>query len=190
MTFISSRVKNPKMGFAIKCYFDEKSAAPIYKIWQSLAETGLADFMLRSGSRPGLTLGIWENADEVQLRQFLTKFMETFTLSAPTISSYGIACFPTNPAQVFLGIVPTLELIEFHKNFHNSDKSLSLLGSAYYSPGNWVPHSTLAIRCRPQDISKIIETSLTHETRLEFKISSIGIVETGTVRQIAEYNFI
>lgn len=174
------------MGYAIKLYFDEKSAAPIYKIWQSLADMRLADFMIKSGSRPGLTLGLWEQADELELNQFLLKFAEKLN-TAPNVLSYGVASFPTDPAQVFLGIVPTIDLIEFHKVFHNFDRSLSLSGSEYYSSGNWVPHSTLAIRCHPRDVAKIIEVCLAHETRFELKINSIGLLETGTARQIAEF---
>ncbi|WP_413944662.1 2'-5' RNA ligase family protein [Bdellovibrio sp. HCB-162] len=165
------------MGFAVKCYFTESTAAP--------DSVGLASFLKASGSRPGITLGLWEDVDEQSLRRIVDKFSK-LNLSPPTVFSYGVATFPTDPAHAFLGIAPTKSLLDFHRKLHEVDDKLTKCCSEYYLPGNWIPHSTLAIRCPRSDLGKIVEKCLEHETRIEAKIGSIGIVETGTARQIFE----
>ncbi|KYG64107.1 hypothetical protein AZI86_15005 [Bdellovibrio bacteriovorus] len=173
------------MGFAVKCYFSESTAAPVRAIWDTLDRAGLASFLKASGSRPGITLGLWEEVDEQSLRILVDRFSK-LNLTPPSIFSYGVATFPTDPAHAFLGIAPTKSLLDFHQKLHEVDSSISKICSEYYLPGNWIPHSTLAIRCPRSDLAKIVEKCLEHETRIEAKIESIGIVETGSARQIFE----
>lgn len=168
------------MGFAIKCYFTPESAKPIYEIWDHLAKLGLASFLKDSQSRPGITLGLWENASDAHLREALAGFRET----PPPIEFYGLGSFPTDPAQVFLGATPSAALLTFHKKFHETVRIPG--GSHYYQPGSWVPHSTLALRCERGKVGKIMEACLSFPCRFEARISSIGIVETGTARQVYE----
>jgi len=176
------------MGYAIKCYFTRETAMPVIAIWDKLAEDGLADFLKNSGSRPGVSLGVWDHATENDLKELIQNFAARVR-HLPKIQTFGVATFHTNPAQVFLGVVASEELLSLHKEFHKVSSELSRTCSNYYQPGNWVPHSTLAIRCEPGAVVAIIEKCLEHETRLEFEIGSIGIVETGTARQIAEIDF-
>lgn len=176
------------MAYAIKCYFTEESSEPIHRIWKDLADAGLAEFLKQSGSRPGITFGIWEDAQESDLIQLIGKFSQIHD-EIPSVLSYGVATFPTDPAHVFLGVVPSQSLLSFHKKFHEIDPRLSLGCSLYYQPGSWVPHSTLAIRCKPSEIVRIIERCLKFETRMETHIDSIGIVEIGTARQISDAVF-
>ncbi|WP_413290265.1 2'-5' RNA ligase family protein [Bdellovibrio sp. HCB337] len=176
------------MAYAIKCYFSEETATPIRRIWKDLADSGLAEFLKQSGSRPGITLGTWENAPEGDLIGLAGAFAEVCH-EVPRVLTYGLATFPTDPAHVFLGVVPSDGLLGFHKRFHALDPRLSAACSLYYQPGSWVPHSTLAIRCNPKYISKIMERCLAYETRMEARIDSIGVVEIGTARQISDTVF-
>jgi hypothetical protein len=176
------------MGYAIKCYFSQETAEPIYAIWNALANAGLATFLKESGSRPGITLCVWEDGQENSLLELLHTFAKSRP-ELPKISTFGVGAFPTNPSQVFLGITTTAELLSFHREFHKTKPSLTTNGSAYYQPGAWVPHSTLAIRCAPLLVSKIVENCLQYKTIFQAKIDSIGLLETGTARQIAEVVF-
>ncbi|MGZ3748045.1 MAG: hypothetical protein ACXWRE_11780 [Pseudobdellovibrionaceae bacterium] len=176
------------MGYAIKCYFTQETAKPIYEIWNALADTGLATFLKESGSKPGISLCVWENTQEDSLLELLHNFTKLIN-ELPKLSTFGVATFPTNPSQVFLGITPTAQLLSFHRFFHNLAPSLTLKGSPYYQPDEWVPHSTLAIRCSPTSVSQIIDKCLQHETILQVKIGAIGLLETGTARQIDEVVF-
>lgn len=58
------------MGYAIKCYFTQETAKPIYDIWSALADAGLATFLKESGSKPGISLCVWENEKDVHLQWF------------------------------------------------------------------------------------------------------------------------
>lgn len=176
------------MGYAIKCYFTAETAKPIYNIWNSLAEKEIATFLKDSGSKPGITLSVWDNANEEELVSTLEVFVNSIK-KIPKISSFGVAVFPTHPSQVILGITTTAELVSFHQNFHNLFPDLSATCSKYYQPGLWVAHSTLAIRCAPSSVLKIMEACLEYDTIINANIGSIGLLETGTARQIAEIEF-
>jgi hypothetical protein len=177
--------KFPRMGFAIKCYFTQETAKPIYDIWNTLADAGLATFLKESSSKPGITLCVWENEKEESLLELMHLFANSLR-ELPKISTFGVAAFHTDPSQVFLGVTPTVELLAFHQYFHSLTPLLTSNGSNYYQPGKWVPHSTLAIRCAPSLVSQIIENCLRHKTVFNAKIGSIGLLETGTARQIVE----
>ena len=176
------------MGYAIKFYFSEETAQPIYTIWKSLAEASLASFLLDSGSRPGFTLAVWENACAEDLVNLLNDFAcKIHTL--PKIKLTGVEAFRMSPASVFLKVKPTDEVLALHRQFHAINPELTASGIAHYHVANWVPHSTLALRCPVESVAKIIEKSLEHQTVLEADIVSIGLLETGTARQVAEIKF-
>jgi 2'-5' RNA ligase len=177
------------MGYAIKWFFSANTARPILNIWDKLAEGKLATFLKESGSRPGITLCVWDSGNENELVELANSFIEGNFLPPP-IFTFGIANFPTNPAQVFLGVTPTKQLLNFHKQFHEVNPQLSSSGSDYYQPSNWVPHSTLAIRCPCELVPQIIECCMKEKSILEFEIASIGLIETGTASQIAEFGFL
>ncbi|MGK5089141.1 hypothetical protein WDW86_16440 [Bdellovibrionota bacterium FG-2] len=176
------------MGFAVKCFFSDASSKAIRLIWDDLANESLAQFMKDSGSRPGVTLGVWAEATADELSAFAEVFAKVS--SGVKVLSYGVATFPTEPAHVFLPLVPSTELLGLHSRFHNGNRELMARCSAYYQPGSWVPHSTLAIRCDLQQVPRIIEVCLKYDTRIAGEIVSIGVIETGTAREISEFPFV
>ena len=174
------------MAFAFKCFFSEETARPIRKIWDDLAAAGLSDFLKKSGSTPGLTLGVFEPRSESRLAKLVRAFAGE-ALPAE-VASWGLGAFPTQPAHVFLGLALSPELVVLH------DRMLRLVGEAgetvspLYARGNWVPHSTLAIRCDPAKIPEIMALCLKHETRLRARIESAALVEVGTAREICRFS--
>jgi|GEM_PF-5247859 hypothetical protein len=179
------------MGYAIKAYLTEEAGAPIRRIWADIAAAGLGDFMIRSGSKPGLTLGVWENlslAQEINLIRLTEDFAQVLRF-IPRMETYGAATFPTDPAHVFLGVVPSTEVISLHKIFHGINLKLSALCEEYYRPGSWVPHSTLSLRCEPKQMIPILQVCLRHKTRLEGPLDSVGLIETSTTREIVMVPF-
>lgn len=172
------------MPFAFKLFFTQESALPVRKIWNELAEEKLSSFLKESESSPGVTLGILETGSESTLLAFAKKFASEN--HAFGVASWGVGTFPTNPAQVFLGIHLSPELSTVHARFFGEASRMSEI-SPYYKSENWVPHSTLALRCDPKDIPAIVQMSLQHETRLDFWVGSVAIVEIGTARVAGEF---
>ena len=174
------------MDFAIKTCFASPASELVRAIWDDLAQDGIATFMKTSGSFPGITLGVWEGGHEESLR----KMAEAFARKAGriTVESYGLASFPTDPAHVFLGIVPSDPLLQMHRVFHGIDPASSAKSSEFYQPGSWVPHSTLALRCRPDQIVRVTEICLKHKTRFKAELAAVGLVEIGTGRHIASFD--
>ena len=167
------------MAFALKYFFTEETAKPIRDIWNHLSQEGFSSFMSDSGSTPGLTLGVFEDALEPEL----ISLAKAFAGKAHPISlqCWGIGSFPTNPAHVFLGIILSRELSQWHALFLRMASGLGMV-SSYYLPGCWVPHSTLAIRCKPEDIAAIVKVCLLHETRPAVRVDRVAVVEIGSAR--------
>lgn len=174
-----------KMAFALKCFFSEDSARPIRKIWNSVADGGLCDFLKNSGSTPGLTLGVFDTDSPDRL----VSLARVFAAEARPIevTSWGLGSFPTVPAHVFLGMVVSRELTELHSLFLKMVAASGLEVSPLYERGAWVPHSTLAIRCDPADIPRIMATCLDHETRISARLETVALVEIGTAREICRF---
>lgn len=172
------------MAFAFKFFFTEESARPIRRIWDELALAELSSLMKDSGSTPGVTLGVFEAGRESAILDLAKVFAAES--SSFRVGSWGVGVFPTDPAQVFLGITLSPELSVTHSRFINSASKVGEI-SDYYKSGNWLPHSTLAIRCNPKDVPAVMQVSLQHETRLDFQIGSIAVVEIGTARVAGEF---
>jgi 2'-5' RNA ligase len=174
------------MPLAVKCFFSEDTARPIRRIWRELAASGLATFLQESNSTPGVTLGVLESADEGEVKE-LARVLSCE--SRPfSVSCWGIGSFLTDPAHVFLGVVQSEELQSLHRRFSRMASGLGVI-SQYYRPGSWVPHSTLAIRCRPDLVPKIVQTCILHESRISARIDSLSVVETETARVAGVYSF-
>jgi hypothetical protein len=173
------------MAFAFKCFFSEESARPVRRIWDSLAEAGLSSFLKTSGSSPGLTLGVFDMEEPLGLLSLARVFAAQ---ARPLeVSSWGLGSFPTVPAHVFLGMVVSRDLLEMHSLFLNMAAASGLEVSPLYARGAWVPHSTLAIRCDPEEIPKITAVCLKHETRISALIDTVALVELGSAREICRF---
>lgn len=174
-----------KMAFAFKCFFSDESARPIRKMWDGLAEAGFSSFLKNSGSTPGLTLGVFETENPERLISLARVFAAE--MRPIEVASWGLGSFPTVPAHVFLGMVVSRELTELHSLFLNMVAASGLEVSPLYARGAWVPHSTLAIRCDPIEIPKIMAACLHHETRISARIETVALVEIGTAREVCRF---
>lgn len=140
--------------------------------------------MKETGSVPGVTLGAFDTGSGEEILALAKSFAAQ--ISPLPVTTWGVGSFPTNPAQVFLGIVHSAELERLHFQFIRLVRKIGKI-SPYYDTGEWVPHSTLALRCRAEDIPKIMEICLKYETRLNAKIGSIAVVEIGTAKVLGEF---
>ncbi len=140
--------------------------------------------MKETGSVPGVTLGAFDTGSEKEILALAQALAEK--ISPFEIATWGVGSFPTNPAQVFLGIVHSQEIERLHAQFMQAARKVGKI-SSYYQTGDWVPHSTLALRCRTEDIPAITETCLKHDTRLIMQIGSIAVVEIGTAKVFGEF---
>lgn len=62
----------------------------------------------------------------------------------PAARLYVLGTFPGITGALFLGVQVTTELLALHADVHAALAGQPIRHWAYYLPGNWIPHCTLA----------------------------------------------
>jgi 2'-5' RNA ligase len=131
------------MPYALVLTLDPRSEESIRRLWDGLADAKLAAALRDGGATPHLTLAVFKDLpDPVSLIDAL----EGLDAAEQTLHLGHIGVFPGEEGVVFTGATPTRELLELHAAVHMLLESRVGERRAYYLPGRWVPHVTLAIR--------------------------------------------
>ncbi len=131
-------------------YLDDAASEHVEKLWLRLAAAGLPD-LGRHGYRPHLTLGAFEGADA----ETLAARLEPLVAAAPVLE-LQVAVLGSFPATGVLHLVPTPNsaLLRLHAEVHRELGEIAAPGDAYYLPGVWTPHCTLAIELTPEELAR------------------------------------
>jgi 2'-5' RNA ligase len=163
------------MPFAVEMMLDDVSADVVRYTWRDLAALGIAPWSHESGARPHVTLGVCEKVDQSACARFLADFAAEHPAPAVRFSSIGV--FASDPAVVFLAPVVTADLLGLHMRFHDRFRELATDPWAYYLPGQWVPHCTLAMECPVALIPKAVDICRAVSLPLDGRLEAVGIVE-------------
>jgi 2'-5' RNA ligase len=156
------------MPFAVELLLDGRAREAVRRVWEALAEAGVSSAMLDAGARPHVTLAVYEDLDLGPFRTQVEAFFAGETSIDVPLSSVGT--FHGNEGVLFLAPVVTPDLLALHARFHRRFDHLAGGAWAYYRPGSWVPHCTLALgvsteeRAVATDVA--IGTGLPSQTRL------------------------
>lgn len=135
--------RRPVETYAVVLGFDEFSERRIRQAWSALDERGVASAATTysAGYRPHVTLAIVETGEPDRLATALRRTLSEVTGMSLTLSAVGF--FLTERSPVYLAVTPTRRLLELHDEVH---RVIGPTGSwAYYRPGSWMPHCTLAM---------------------------------------------
>jgi 2'-5' RNA ligase superfamily protein len=148
------------MPFAIELFFDAATDAAVRRVWAALAEQGIAPYLHESAAQPHISLAVYEGLD---------------------VSGWGV--FPgASESAVFAAPVVTSDLLAVH------DEACALLASvarepaAYYLPGRWVPHCSLAVHFPEEPTDRAIAVCHQLPLPLGGHIEAIGAAETRPTR--------
>jgi 2'-5' RNA ligase len=127
---------------AIELAFDPVSDQRLSELWVRLSALygGPTDSEL--GVRPHVTLALFrdaEPADIVGVAESLASELKYFPLNLATVDR-----FPTGEGVVFLRPEGSADLARAHTLVHNLLAEEADLVHAYYRPGAWHPHCTMA----------------------------------------------
>lgn len=175
------------MPYAVEMFFDKESDARIRQIWRSLKESGISSYMNDSGSIPHVTLSVFSGLDVDDADRRLVSFSEKVSGFRLVLASIG--AFPTAENVLFLTPVVTEELLRVHKTFHNEFADLREDQWPYYMPGSWVPHCTLAINIKREEVHEALEHVIKEYSPLCVDVERIGLVEYHPVKLLKEYRF-
>jgi hypothetical protein len=177
------------MPHAVILYLDQKSENKINDLWKNLADEKLSESITMAGIRPHITLAIYDELACQPCDNELDR-ISSRTTSIPLRFSY-LGFFTKSEPVIFAAPNPTNELLAFHDHLHTRLANESKGSWEHYKPGSWVPHFSLAMDFKFENIGKIILRCQTL-LPLPMDVSAIqlGVVEFQPIRDIFKYDFL
>lgn len=125
---------------AVLGYFDNHVSEIIKKIKKQIYEYhGLKTESLLD--IPHITFTISESEDLEVTEKIVSEFIKNEILPSISFSYFGLF---KEKRTLFLGITPTIELLQFQKKVYEAISNAKEPVSPLYTPSRWIPHSFLA----------------------------------------------
>jgi 2'-5' RNA ligase len=166
------------MAQALEFFFDGEADTAVRALWQRLERAGVPSLATRSHRRhrPHVTFALG-SAFTRQTRTDLAA--ELSLLALPSIWLHTLGAFPTTETQLVLIPVVDAELLAVHSAVHDVLAKKVRNPVAYYLPGSWVPHCTLAQDIDTATLAAGI-AALHPVEPVRAKIDEVGITDTVT----------
>jgi 2'-5' RNA ligase len=162
------------MPFAVELLLDRRAAVSIRGVWEALRDAGVNSAMLDAGSRPHVTLAVYQDLDPVPFETQVQAFFATETSIDVPLS--GVGTFAGTEGVIYCSPVVTPELLALHQRFHRRFDHLAEGAWAYYRPGCWVPHCTLAIHVAEEQRGKAIDVVLASDLPARTRLGGVSVV--------------
>lgn len=174
------------MPFAIELFFDAAVDEAVRRVWSALAEQRVAPYLHESASRPHISLAVYDWLDVAGCAHTLDAFAAQTRAYPVTLASFGV--FPTDPeAVVFAAPVVTSHLLALHAGVCALLASVAREPAAYYLPGRWVPHCSLAVRFPAERINRTFDVCQQLPLPLDGRFVAIGVVETQPAKPLFSF---
>lgn len=173
------------MGFAVEMRFDPQAESRVRSLWDELARQGIRSPLPTIGSRPHVSLAVFDRLDPSRIRPELERMAAKIAPIPLTLCAVG--SFPTQEGVVFLAPVVTQELLELHRRVHAHIDELGLRVLEHYRPGRWVPHCTVAIDLPREQVPLALDICRGSRAFGPALLAEIGLVQYRPVRPICSY---
>lgn len=163
------------MSYAVLLYFDPRSEAIIHDLMKSLSTQVNVGDLLPKGFRPHLTLTGFEDPPT----NYFIDSLKRFAIETPPIpiSLAAVGAFPTDDGVVYLAPVVTNDLLALHQNFYRILDNSGIKGNPHFTPGNWIPHCSIAYGLNPKDTGYAIEIILDEELPISGELITMGLTK-------------
>ncbi len=179
------------MGYAVEMNFDAETDSRIRELWRRLADAGLNSAMLDNSANPHISLAVFDEVDLDLVRLAMADFAHRVTPISVRLAVVGT--FPPgvkgDEGAVFLAPTVSAHLLSHHDRFHRMLYALSIRADDYYLPGNWVPHSTVALDAPPDKVAEIIALCRQSDVFHDAQLVDVSLVEFRPVRELYRYPF-
>lgn len=174
------------MGYAVELFFDPGTEARLRDLWSTLSAQGISSMLPDLGSRPHISLAVFDRLEPTVLRGELSDFArETKPIR---VGLAAVGTFPTAEGVVFVAPTVTHELLDAHWKFSERLNRLGLRSQAYYRPGSWFPHCTVATDVLETELSQVLEVSRQSTVFGAAELSAVGLVSFRPVREIYAFD--
>lgn len=174
------------MGFAVELHIDEVSAAPIVALSNAIYAQCGGENLTGIGARPHLSLTVFSELHPALLRELLAEFAATTPPLTVTLTAVGT--FPSTQGVVYLAPVVTMDLLAIHARFHALLKPMTATSTAYYLPGNWIPHCTVGIELPANKIGQAVTLCKQTDVFRPVTLTTVRLIEFRPVRPIYTYD--
>ncbi|MDA3624765.1 2'-5' RNA ligase family protein [Saccharopolyspora sp. WRP15-2] len=162
------------MAHALVFFFDDRTESEIRGLWQRLDAAGVPS--PNGKQRPHVTLAAAGSIPPAARKAVRS---ELDLLSIPDLWLHTLGTFPGEDRTLLLGAVVDAELLAVHSAVHDALAGRVQNPSAYYFPGGWIPHCTLAQGLTEDQLSAGFRTLQPPEA-VRAAISEVAIVDTRT----------
>lgn len=166
------------MAQALEFMFDGEADAAVRALWRELERAGVPSLDTRTHRRhrPHVSFAV-AGGIPARTREALADDLRL--LSIPNLWLSTLSAFPGPDSVLMLAAVVDTELLAVHSAVHDVLAKRVKAPSAYYLPGSWVPHCTLAQGIEP---GQVIEgfAALYPVEPIRARVSEIAVVDTHT----------
>jgi len=177
------------MKYAIELYFDKETEEKILKLAKGIARAGISEKYLEWKTRPHITIAIFNDIDIEKCDKLLKEIAKDTKSFSALLSSIGVF---NNTRTVYLAPVVCNELIDLHKNIHETFAFCDHSGWEYYTAGQWVPHCAVMLGSKDKESALVEATKYVIENYEVFpnsRYEEIGFVEVVMpVKEIKPHN--
>src|SRR6516225_1908828 len=131
------------MPFAVQLDLDAVGASEIDYLSYRLERIPDLETVLQIGDAHHISLAVYEDLPAERFVADLARFAAVLEPLVVQLANIGI--FTGARSVVFLGPVPTEELLALHRRFHDEFSAFAGSCWGHYRRGYWVPHVTLGM---------------------------------------------
>ncbi len=166
------------MADAVELFFGPDADTAVRELWQRLEAAGVPSMATRTHQRhrPHVTLAV---ASSIPASARKAVAAEVGRLSVPSLWLYTLGTFPGEESVLLLGAVVDTEVLALHSTVHDCLAGRVAGPSAYYFPGAWIPHCTLAQGISREQLAAGFDALLPMEP-IRASVTGVGVADTRT----------
>lgn len=144
------------MEYAVVLHFNDSSAEQIQKITEHIAVCSGNDYMISSHIPPHITVAGFCTDDDTDVIGIASDIAVSLGKFDIPIASLGIF----NPNVVFAAPVMNEGLLNACKTANHILQAKGFVCNKIYTPYNWVPHISLAVKLNENSVQKAAKAAL------------------------------
>ena len=146
-----------RVSVGIELTFDPDTESRLRKLWQRMEDAGVPTLARHTHRqhRPHVSVAVADWIDLAVVRDAVASVTPPPRIPVQLTS---VGMFPGG--VMWLGVVMTQELMDFHRAVHDQLHGVGVVSQAYYRPGRWTPHCTLAPLIGEEHVSRAFRVAL------------------------------
>ena len=161
------------MAQAVVAFFDDEADAAVRELWRRLRDVGVPT---DEKFPPHLTYAV---ATSIPAKARAALREELGRLWLPGLPLENLSSFATSENVLMLAAVVDGELLAVHSAIHDVLARKVKNSSAYYLPGHWVPHCTLAVGVTDEQV--VAGFAALYPVRpIRAKVARVCVLDTAT----------